>query len=395
VETKIKRLIEFSKKVILDCSLENGSIVAANSDEKVYPKDVCDYRKVWIRDASYTCLAADILGLKKIPENFFDWCLERAEGFKETGLLWNAYNTNGAIHGVASLPLCKIGKNIKSINKYISCYGTTLQPDQYGILLIAIDHHIKHFKVKEISKYEKLIEITADGICRIWKNKRFTLPYIDLWEERAIFPKDNSYHLYSLTSCIKGLRIAISLVGKKSNLIKTEKEMSEIFENIVKKCNLLPITFGDVVNKKYFNVDSTKKDPFSDGSILGLVYPNEIIEADNPKMVSTVNRIIKKNNYDNGGLLRYPRDKYCGRTKYGKLCLTGAGAWPIVNFWMSIYYSKLGDKEKALKYYNWVLKRVKDHIPEQIFKNKKQKGIVPLCWSHAMFVLASKELGFV
>jgi len=56
------------------------------------------------------------------------------------------------------------------------------------------------------------------------------------------------------------------------------------------------------------------------------------------------------------------------------------------------------DKRKeALKYYNKVLDCIKDNkfIPEQIFDNNIQKSISPLCWSHAMFILASKELNYL
>jgi len=73
----------------------------------------------------------------------------------------------------------------------------------------------------------------------------------------------------------------------------------------------------------------------------------------------------------------------------------GAGAWPILNFWLSIYYARLGYREKALQYYNWVLNRVRKFIPEQIFENNIQVSVKPLCWSHAMFIIASRELGYL
>ncbi len=53
----------------------------------------------------------------------------------------------------------------------------------------------------------------------------------------------------------------------------------------------------------------------------------------------------------------------------------------------------MGKKEEAMKYYNKVIDLVDKYIPEQIFDNKIQKSISPLCWSHAMFVIATKELG--
>ncbi|MHC4682431.1 MAG: glycoside hydrolase family 15 protein, partial [Planctomycetota bacterium] len=72
---RIKELIEMSERVIADGSLENGAIVAANSDKACYRSAVQDYRYVWVRDAAYVCMAADLLGLKDISERFFDWCL--------------------------------------------------------------------------------------------------------------------------------------------------------------------------------------------------------------------------------------------------------------------------------------------------------------------------------
>jgi len=64
---KIKELIKVSKDVIADGSLENGAIVAANSDREIYPAAAQDYRYVWVRDAAYVCMAADLLGLRDIP----------------------------------------------------------------------------------------------------------------------------------------------------------------------------------------------------------------------------------------------------------------------------------------------------------------------------------------
>jgi GH15 family glucan-1,4-alpha-glucosidase len=67
----------------------------------------------------------------------------------------------------------------------------------------------------------------------------------------------------------------------------------------------------------------------------------------------------------------------------------------LLNFWLSIYYARAGNKEKALQFYNWVLERVDEFIPEQIFENDIQISVSPLCWSHSMFVMASKELKYI
>ena len=75
MENKIKKLVKSSKDILKNCSLGNGAIIAANSDLNAYPKDVQSYRYVWPRDASFILVAADILKIKNIHENFYNWIL--------------------------------------------------------------------------------------------------------------------------------------------------------------------------------------------------------------------------------------------------------------------------------------------------------------------------------
>jgi GH15 family glucan-1,4-alpha-glucosidase len=144
--------------------------------------------------------------------------------------------------------------------------------------------------------------------------------------------------------------------------------------------------------KKYFLRNHGKIDDYNiDASLLGLVYPFEIIKADDPRMINTVKAI---QNYitSNGGVHRFQFDYYDGEGTAQE----GGGAWPLLNFWLSIYFCLKGDKKSALKYYNWVIDRIDDDclIPEQIFSDFR-KGIKPLAWSHAMFVIASHYLNYI
>src|SRR5680860_128836 len=88
-------LIKASQNIILNCCLENGAIVAANSTKKSYPKEAKSYFYVWPRDAAFSCIALDILDVTDVQEKFFDWLIERAEGWQETGLFYEKYYTNG------------------------------------------------------------------------------------------------------------------------------------------------------------------------------------------------------------------------------------------------------------------------------------------------------------
>ena len=391
---RIKELIKVSKDVIADGSLENGAIVAANSDKTVYPSASQDYRYVWIRDAAYVCMAADLLGLRDIPEKFFDWCLNRAEGFKQTGLFYNAYHVNGTLHGTLIPPGApRVLRSVADKCIDLIHFGTQFQPDQGGSLLLAIAHHAEHFNV-EVSRFADLIEKTAGGICRSWKDSAFVLPCFDLWEERCVLPEHRGYHTYSLAMCIAGLRAAIKLSGKKRTWLQTEKEMSNTFAEMY-SCNTgsLPRTYR--AGRMAKQGKTQREDLLPDASLLGLVYPSGILDPLDEKMARTVHEIIGKNTTDDGGLLRYPGDLYCGGVRKGWVTLTGGGAWPLLSFWMSIYYCLCHDKSSAEKHFGWPLARIEKYIPEQIFKGKSKPSITPLLWSHAMFVIAARFLGHI
>jgi len=388
----IKALIQVSKNVIENSALDNGAIVAANSDKSYYPSTVQDYGYVWIRDASFICMAADVLGLKEIPERFFDWCLNRAEDFADTGIFHNAYNVNGTICGTLIAPAdAKLTQKVKDKYLAVTHHGSQFQPDQNGSLLIAIGHHVRHFRVNELSPFKKLIEKTASGISNSWKDNKFILPHFDLWEERCILPGQRRYHTYSLAMCIAGLRVAMELLGKKKKWLLTENEMSAVFSELYScRPKLIPRTYSKGRIAKRPEIE--KDDFLPDASLLGLVYPAGILSPRNNKMKKTVDTIIERNTIHNGGLMRYPGDIYCSGVRKGWVTLTGAGAWPLLNFWMSIYCCLRNEKKNANMYFRWPLKRIK-YIPEQIFDNRTKASVCPLVWSHAMFIIAAEFLG--
>jgi len=109
------------------------------------------------------------------------------------------------------------------------------------------------------------------------------------------------------------------------------------------------------------------------------------------KALPIVNSIINNCKLDGNGIMRYPKDVYDGSLKDGWYVKKGAGAWPLLNFLATCCYAKIGQNKKAEVLYNWVLDRVDNYIPEQIHADKSP-SITPLCWSHAMFILATKEL---
>lgn len=354
-EQKVKKVIAQSKEVFADVSVANGGIVAANTDQAYYPRRAANYHFVWPRDAAFVCVASELLGMK-ISEPFFNWLNERPEDFVKEGLLYQRYATNGR----------KEGKQF--------------QPDQAGSILWAIYTHFKE-NPEAAKKHEVLIRRLADGLCSNWKGKYFFTNTCDLWEEghRKTSTKMENNFTYSLAACAHGLNLADRLVHD-PHWVHCAKEMRQKIDEAYN------------AEKGYFLRNKGKiSDPNVDASLVGLVYPTESYEADDERLVKTVAKIEEKI-VQKGGVHRFEMDYYDGEGSGDE----GGGAWPLLNFWLSIYYSILGNKKKAAAYYFWVLDRLPDDnlIPEQIFDDFRE-GIKPLAWSHAMFVLASHHLGYL
>jgi len=373
LKTRCKKVLKSTVRVLRDCSVKNGAIVAANTDMEYYPKDVSPYRFVWIRDAAYICVAADVLEERgvaslKIQRKFFRWCIERPQGFSEASaesgaVFYQKYHTNGVRD------------------------GWQLQPDQTGTLLWALWHHFRK-DLTQAQEFETLVRRAANGICKVWSGEHFATSTFDLWEERATFPDVKDNHTYSLAACSRGLMCASELAGSEGYAKAEEVKKWRKCALEMKRAALASYK----ADKGYFlRTSGLLDDDTVDASLLGLVYPFELLSAGDERIIGTVRRMEEKIVRD-GGVYRYERDFYDGWVRDGSLRSKGAGAWPLLNFWMSIYYSLKRDAASAEKYYTWVLRRVDKYIPEQVFENRLQKSVCPLAWAHAMFVLASHFL---
>ncbi|MCK4892170.1 MAG: hypothetical protein KAS78_05880 [Candidatus Pacebacteria bacterium] len=355
MKKQILRLLKASEEVIKDCSFPNGAIVAVNSTKPYFPKEANYYKFVWPRDAMYICSAGSILGID-IQEKFFKWCM-KAEDWEKTGLFYQNYFING-----------------KKLQQHF-------QPDQTGSVLMAIYHYYKNNK-KDCKKFEKLIQKSANGLCKIWDKNHFNLLTQNLWEDRFCFPDLKENFIYSLAICYKGLSCANELIPNKKWLKISNEMKNTLLKNFK---DHFYCSFGKINDKKM------------DASLLGLAWPSKILSANDKRMKKTV-KLIEEKIVKKGRVYRYENDIYDG-WMYNKNIhrKKGSGYWPLLNFWMTIYYLEINNKKKALEYYNKVLNDLgnKKYIPEQIFNNKIQIAVSPLCWSHAMFVIASKKLGYI
>ncbi len=352
-QQKTAQVMARTREVFRDCALENGAIVAVNSDKSYVPRTASDYRAVWPRDASYICAAAEFLNMP-IQEPFFQWLFERPQDLAREHLLYQKYSTHGR----------KLGGQF--------------QADQAGSVLWAVYEHFKNIP-KECSRFKELITWLADGLCRVWNKTYFSLHVTDLWEEEyrhTSTTMENNF-TYTLAACARGLLGAHELIPNpvwKENALQMISEINEAWSE---------------KNGFFLRNQGKVSDHNIDASVLGLVWPFFVIEPNDPRMVSTA-RKIEECLVEKGGAHRYQFDYFDGEGSASE----GGGAWPLLNLWLAIYFAQTNNHDKALAYFDWVLERLEpyhDYIPEQIF-NDFRVGVYPLAWAHAMFVFAASEL---
>ena len=353
---EIDSIVSASKRVFNDCFLENGAVIAANTDKSYYPSSVANYRFVWPRDAAFALYAAKLIGID-FYGNFAKWLLERAESFAKTGLLMQRYATNGA-------------KDV--------FFGYQYQPDQTGALLWSFLSYLGSAGKKN-SNIEAAVKLMADSLVDMWQKDHFKITTYDLWEERKTIPWLKGNFIYTLASCSYGLLLAYEKY-KNKKWLKAGNEMKKIIKDAEKKYNYYPRLYGMIEDKRI------------DASLLALAWPFSI--TNNMKMVRSTIKEIEKKLIGKKGIKRYEHDEYCSNIENGSLWKKQAGAWPLLMFWYVIALSKTGEKKKARKVFLEYVRNFGGYIPEQLFENKIQESVNGLLWSHAMFIIALKELGF-
>lgn len=352
-ERKIRALLATSRDVLRDVALPNGAIVAANSDAPYYPREASDYRYVWPRDASFVCVAADRLGLS-LAEPFFRWLDEKPEDFVKERLLYANYATNGRL----------------------GTLGHVFEPDQMGSVLWALGEHVRD-RADGAAAFEPLIRRLADGLAAAWNHTAFVPNAVDVWEgvERKTSSRMHNNFTYSLAACARGLLIADGFFPTADWRETAQTMLHTIDQAYHHEAKTFVRNQGKIVD---WNVDA---------SLLGLLWPFRICEASDYRFRETVER-IERALIVRGGVHRFEFDYFDSEGAAWE----GGGAWPVLNFWLAIVYHQLGERAKALAAYDWVLERVETYLPEQIFDDFRV-GIYPLAWSHALFVLATDELG--
>lgn len=353
---RIAALVAASLRVFDDCLLPNGCIVAAPSQMPYYPRQAKSYLYVWPgRDSGFILAGMAALG-RDVRAALLRWLLERAEGFAETGLIYEEYHPSG------------------------SRRGPEWQPDQAGTLLWALCRDPRPADSDE----RRVVELAADALTRHWTGAGFDRRYRDLWERRFASPAHGSNLTYTVAACARGLLTAAGVYDRADWRATGAAMATLVAGSADPELGRYPRRFG-----------GPRRDDTIDASLLGLAWPFNVV-PDDAALAATLTA-IERDLCDDLGVRRYRYDGYDGEVEeVGAELRQGGGAWPLLTFWRAIVLQRRGRRDDALRALLTGMAAADElgHLPEQRFgPGDPRVGVSPLLWSHMMFALAVAELG--
>lgn len=358
-----------------------GGVIAAPEFDPEF-RHCGGYSYVWGRDAAYVTVAMDRAGLHYLSRAFYRWAFRVQE---PDGHWIHRYYTDGS---------------------WGPSWGL-IQIDETGSILYGLHQH--YLATRDESLVEEVwpgVERAAEFLVNNVEPNGLPGSSVDLWEERE------GQHTYSCAAVYGGLLAAAKLARQRGDAAmgrRWEEAARRIQSRIEELCwdgerghyvrglnlriepdqakdNLLRgIGTQCVAGPKGYLQCTQDIDPVLDTSLLGVSVPFGVVDAGHPRMEATARALLERLTSPRvGGLIRYEEDPY-----------RQGNPWILCTLWLGLYRARIGDYQGAAECLDWALKHRTDLdlLPEQVDKVTGQPAwVVPLTWSHAMFVLLALEL---
>lgn len=322
-------------EVLKELQYSSGLFTASHTGVKT------GYDKAWIRDTIYSTFALEnteqeraikayhaILDVLSKHEYKIDYAIVEKPKFS-----WQYIHAR---------------YNPKTFDEYYEEWGNK-QNDAVGAFL---------FKIGELEKKGFKI-LRGKGDERIIQKLVYYLQSIQYWKDadNGMWEEAEEVHASSVGACVAGLKAVKGIVHVPEYLIEE----------------------GEKTLNKLLPKESQTKE--TDLALLSLIYPYNIISQEQTKLIlkNVEEKLVREK-----GVIRYPGDKYYNLGKEAE--------WHFGLSWLSIIYSKLGNKEKTEHYFKKAGLAMKgNNAPELILANGEPNENTPLAWSQSMF-LKAKEM---
>ncbi|WP_053366726.1 glycoside hydrolase family 15 protein [Bacillus sp. FJAT-27245] len=355
---------------------ETGAFIAGPEVDEDYDYSG-GYAYCWGRDAAYIATAADVAGYHDLVSKFYYSTMATQ---REDGAWEHRFYTNGMLAPTWGIQIDECGSILWGIHKHYE---------------ITSDDHFLNMIWPSVEKGANYLTMFID------LETNLPLPTNDLWEKRE------GEHLYS-TAAVYGGLVGSAKLARKLGRVDLAKQWEETAERMKKtveercwndeagsylralKLAVDEKTYTEATlagketvveeDRKGYKTFRLMEDPVIDICLLGLNVPFEMIDENSERMRKTAETIERTlTSPVTGGLERFPGDVYIG-----------GNPWILTTLWMALYDIKTGNFEKARAYLNWAVNNA-NHLgllPEQIHKETGEPAwVMPLTWSHAMFVL--------
>ncbi|WP_306795300.1 glycoside hydrolase family 15 protein [Cohnella sp. GbtcB17] len=358
-----------------------GSLLAAPEPDEQFSR--CGgYAYCWGRDAAFITTALNKSGLSGVSEKFYEWALSAQE---PDGSWQQRHYHDGSLAPSWGL---QIDEGASVIWGMWQLYEQT----------------------RDAAFAERMWPAVAKGAAflagYIDEETGLPLPSMDLWEERK------AEHTYSAAAVCGGLRAAASFAElmEDAELAGRWREIADrIAASIESLCwnesagsfyrGLKLKVDGGVFahavaqgsegsagrTAKGYEHYELRHDPIVDISLLGVSVPFGVLPAEHPYMQRTADTIARLLHVEGvGGIKRYENDGYIG-----------GNPWILTTLWLAQYRVQNGQLAEAGELLRWACEHRTETglLPEQIDRVTGEPAwIVPLTWSHAMFVLTVSML---
>jgi glucoamylase len=358
----------------------HGSMIAAPEFDEDFAR--CGgYAYCWGRDAAYIATAIDRAGYHDMVQDFYRWTVK----VQSPDGSWEQR------HYLDGRPAPRWG----------------LQIDETGSILWGMWQHYLLTRDQEF-----LIEIwqAAEKGARfltgfIDPETGLPMPSRDLWEER------DGEHTYSAAAVYGGLRGAAEIAERLGHADRAEQwrsvatsireavlrqlwneERQAFYRGLKRAVDAETAKRAEADGHKVVREKDAKGyvthrlwfDPVIDASLLGVSMPFELLPADDERFIRTVDAVESCLTSPVGGIKRYENDDYIG-----------GNPWVLTTLWLAMVRIRQSRPEDALKLLRWAVshRTSLDLLPEQIDRRTGEPAwVVPLTWSHAMFVLTVLDL---